>query len=356
MKNKISNLIDNNKQLLLTMSIVIMIGIVGIIVYFTMTNNLITKNYLSDNYSVSYDKSWFITERNNNSITLKHESSTVKIEIIDLLNSNQSIESIVDKTLWTIKDDNPNYKLISNYKTLTTINNYDGYRLLYEDDNNQALVVLGKEGSKLMIASYIAKNDSFDILFDSANYIINNFSILNETFEIERLIDLKLSSVKWNDNPDLNIDEDDTNTYEINNEQYDVKYTLSTNFNNNNMEHNYKCIGLKTGNITASFEIININVYEYLDKNSPNSIFYIMKQYEINDETYDNFKSQTSRIESLKDDYIYKASWKNLLNEEVHEEVHVIYSIDKNHILLAKISSTNAYIPKELVQGIKIIK
>lgn len=353
MKKRITSFIDNNKQLLVTMSFVIIIGIIGIIIYFTMTNNLDTKNYINDYYSFSYDKSWFITERNNNNITLKHENSMVKIKIVEL--TNQSLDSILDKTLWVINEDNSSYKLISKYKTSITMNNYEGYRLLYENDQNQTLVILGKKGNKLMIANYTAKNDSFDILFDSANYIINSFTILNETFSLEKDIDLKLSSIKWNDNSDLNIDEDDTNTYEINNDKYSMKYTLSTSFNSTDNSHNYSLVGLKNGIITAKIEIKNINVYEYLDKDNPNSIYFQMEKYEKEDDKYEKFKSQISRIESLSDNYIYKASWNDTSNN-IYEEVQVIYSIDKNNIFVASIYSTNAYIPKELSYGIKNVK
>lgn len=349
MKKKLVNFIENNKQLCLTTCIVIIIGIIGIIIYFTMTNNLITRNYDSSKYSFSYDKSWFITERSSLSVELKHEKSKMRIEIIE--DRIENLEEFLDKTIWTINSNNSNYKLISKNKILATINNYEGYRLIYEDSDNHALIILAKKGNTLMLATYIASNDSFDLLYDSANYIINSWTIKNETLEIENLIDLKLSNIKWNDNKNLTIDEDDINNYEIDN----VKYTLSTAFISDGKDHEYKCVNLTLGEIKANVFIQNINVYEYLDKTSQNSIYYKIEKY--NDDTiYNSFKSQTSRIESLKDDYIYKASWKIIATEEIHEEVHVIYALDKNHILLIKINSTNAYIPKELVQGIKIVK
>lgn len=349
MKKKLLNFALNNKQLCLTSSIVIIVGIICIIIYFTLTNNLITKNYNSNNFSFSYDKSWFVTSFNSNAVTLKHESNTIDIKIKE--NINETLESILDKTLWTIGKTNENYKLISKYKILATINNYDGYRLIYENDNSHTLLILGKKGDCFFTVTYTASNESFDLLYDSANYIINSLTLKNESFEIDDLVDIKLSNIKWNDNLDLIIDEDEVNNYEINANNYNIKYTLSTSFIP--LKNNYKCDNLKTGSILANVSIKNINTYEYLDKENQDSLYYTMKKYS-DDKTYNSYKSQTSRIESLSDDYIFKASYKK--DNDFYEEVQVILTIDNTHILLVQINSTNAYIPKELVQGIKIIK
>ena len=95
------------------------------------------------------------------------------------------LDEIYDSLLYNIQKQNENYKLLYKEKTEITKNKIEAYKTLFETDNTEAVVYLYKQGDKLVTIIYEADYKYFDILLDSVNNVIYNFSINEEKYNID---------------------------------------------------------------------------------------------------------------------------------------------------------------------------
>lgn len=340
-------------------SIIILLGL-G---YIFFTDNSNEKEYKNTTYSVKYNSIWKVNSSSDKKISLTHKrDSTLNIEIMDISDDYEykSLDNIKDDILYSIEKQNKKYKLIASEKSSVTKNNYEGYKVLYENEDNQVLVVIAKKSNQIIIFTYEATSDYFDILLDSVNSIIYNFKIMEKEYSLSYKLSLDLSNIKWKENDDIKLKKN--KAYEAADYNYLVKYSIPSNFIINDFDSTgqiFKYQDLSSGNISISTSIQNINIYEYLDKENKNkglnlAVDYIKK----NKDTYKNIEENLNKLESKYDSYVYKIAYtqKNEYTKKTYnyEEVYLIYSLDKNHIFIIKIDSTNSAIPKELIDNINI--
>ena len=292
---------------------------------------------------------------------MRDKDSEVNIQIVTLEDEYKYSETdeIVDELLYSIEKQNTSYKLLTKEKDTITKNKYDGYKMLYENGNNQVYVAMGKASDKVLLVTYEATNSYFDILLDSVQNIIYDFKIIDSNFKLSHKIDIKEGSIKWNNDGKLK-DLSDTYDDKIASNNYEVEYAIPKNFKSQFYYTNsgtYEDEGLEKGNISIEVHVNYENIYECLDKDN----IFMYKKYkderEGKDGEYLNFKED---IEETKEKgyvkYIYKNSydWTTEYLNQKCENVYIIYEVDKNHCISFEIVANDVKIPKELIDNIKI--
>lgn len=323
------------------------------------------------NYSFQYDNGWNINKKSSREILLKHKNnkSSLKLEVLYLVSESRyfSVDEIIDEITYNIEKQNSNYILLSKEKDLFTKYKFNGYKILYENGEEQVLILLFKQSDKLVIINYEAPNEVFDILLDSVKNIVYSLSIKEDTFNLSK--DIKTSNDIVNYSKDKEIEEKITGikTYEIANNNYYVSYSIPDVFKISELNTKFNYFNFKdlnNGSIYLTAEIRNINLYEYLDKDNSSSVYQNYKTYR-EKEDYTDFKESLSVLDSKYDSYIYKNFYNSKSislytdadekdNVKKNEKVELIFALNKNHILIITIESNNYNIPKKLIDNIKI--
>lgn len=351
---------------------IVLFGILCLILFniFKSNSNFIDVN--EKNYNLKYDNSWKVKEKNDNYINLSHKSSksTLKIEIISLDKEYKytDIDDLIDEIIYNIGEQNKTYKLISKKKDVFTKYEFKGYKLLYETDTNQVMIMTFKKSDKLIMASFEAENKYFDMLLDSVQNIIYNFNTVDETFELKNSIKTDISEINYSESEDLDKILTDTKEYEIGSNNYKVIYEIPSLFELSSFNTTTNYFNLRKydkAQMTISVNIYNKNVYEYLDKDNFSNVYKNYKSYR-EDKDISDFEEHISELDSkYSDSYIYKNSYKTpaiKYNDKFEavsykrndENVELIYSLNRNHILIITIDSKGGPITKKLLDSINI--
>lgn len=363
MINKIITIIKKYRIVILSCLSVLIVGLLIMFVALKLFDTTDIKEYKNDKYAFKYDTSWKLKEKKDESVKLVHnKDNEINIQIISLKEEYKYLTSddILDELLFNFEKQNSSYKLLSKEKDLITKHKYDGYKLLYENNENQVLVIMGKKADKVLLVTYEATNKYFDILLDSVQNIIYDFQILDNSFDLTYDLSVDTSDINWSKNDEIK-NLDDVSEYEIANKNYLVKYSVPKNFELNSFNSTmsyFNYIGLSNGSITLNATIRNTNIYEYMDKNGGYStLYYSFKNQREGKKNYSDFKEGLQKLNN-KDyvSYVYKNSYKlsNQLGETDYEEVILIYELDSNHILLFEIKANKTKIPKDLIDNIKL--
>ena len=358
MKMKLKKFMEKNKRLLLIICIVILAIIIAISLILIINKinsngkiNIVNQN----NYSLQYDNTWKVKLKEDNQITLEHKKtkSTLNIIIHQLSDDEKykSIDELFDNLLYNIEKQNENYNLLYREKTNITQNNLEGYKILFESENAQAEILTYKQGEKLIVINYEALNEYFDILLDSANCIIDSFSIKEETFDLKTNINIDTTQINYSEQEDVSSMLNGTTDYEIASSNYFVNYTIPSNFKSISFDTTSGYYEFENtpndGTITLNTTILNRNIYEYLDKeDSPN----VYEKYNLN--SYNESKEQLEKVSDDPITYIYKNSY--LTFDKTTENIVIMYELNQNHIFIVEISSNAVGIPKDLVNMIKV--
>lgn len=363
----IKEILKKYKVIIIILSSLIIFSIIFMIIF-----NLINKNnklikYENNQYEVLYDKSWKLSKSNEKNLLFKHEHGKIKIDIISLDNDSSylSIDDFKDELVYNLKTSNKDYKLIKDNSSTIGKNHFNGYELLYENGKSQVLVKLYKNNDKLIVVNYESDNKYFDILLDSAENITYNFNIKDKKYDLESkiLVENKKLSYSKNDNLDKSINKN--KSYEISSNNYIVKYSVPSNFELNSFDSisnyfTYK--DLENIKITMNVSIRNVNIFEYLDKNYISNVYSNYNVWKKSDK-YKDFKELLSKVDNY---YIYKNRYidpKHLTFDKdfnkkyvdrIYENYELIHPINKNHIAVIKLSSTDTKITKKLIDSIKI--
>ena len=315
MKNRIYELLKKYKLAILIAGTIIIIGLIIMIIILTLNNNSSMKEFKNDNYSFTYDNSWKLTKKENTKATLKHnKGSKLDIEIITLEENYKylAINEMIDDLLYDIQNQNTGFKLISKKEDNITKNKYDGYKMLYENGDKQAIVVVGKVSDKLIMFIYEAKNEYFDILLDSVYNIIYDYNVVEEKFDLTHNIKLETSNINYKESSKINSLLEDIEQYETANNNYYVKYSIPSNFKIKTLNSTYgyyKFSSSEDIKIDLTVSILNNNIYEYLDKNIGGNIYSEYSIYQKNDD-YSNYIEQLDKYNDIKyESYIYKNSY-----------------------------------------------
>lgn len=346
------------KKIIIIFIVMIIILFTAILLFIILNNNKtniyeINKN----NFSLKYDNTWKIEKEDETEINFIHKKSgskfNIKINEIEEEFQYKTLDEISDSLLYNIREQNPNYKLIQNEKTVNTKNNFEAYKLLFETDNSQAEICYYKQGNSIVMFTYEAKFEYFDILLDSVNSIINDFVLNEEKFDVKTSINLNTTGINYTEQNDISNLLNNTTDYEIAGSNYLVNYSIPSNFKLtelNTIYGNYNFENLQLGtSINLRTSILNANLYEYLDKeDNPN----LYENYNLN--SYNESNEELDKFGDTPLSYIYKNSY--LSNNKLTENIAIVYELNKNHILIIRISSEGVGIPEELVKMIKINK
>lgn len=347
------------------------VGIISIILFLSFTNNSSIKEFKNNNYSLKYDDTWKIESKKEQSIVLKHnKGSTINIEIVSLTDEYKysTIDEMLDEFLYDVEQQNKDYKLISKKEDSITKNNYDGYKMLYENGDSQAMIVIGKKSDKLMIFTYEATNEYFDILLDSVHNVIYDFDTVEQKFNLSHNLNVETKSIEYVESNEVKELLGKSVQYELASNNYHVKYSVPSGFKSSGVDStrgyfNFK--GLEKGSITISLNIFNKNIYEHLDKEKTTNVYSSFKSYK-DDEDYSKFTESVDKFDSEYESYIYKNSYyydkaikydkdfNSSHYSRLNENIVLMYALDRNHLLLIEIKSSEVGIPKELIDMIKI--
>ena len=372
MRKKINNIYKKYKIAIIIALAIVLVGIVCLILFNVLKSNSKLIALDEKNYSLKYDNSWKIKEKKDNYVSLNHKSSKslLKIEVIDLDKEYKysNIEDLIDEIIYNIGEQNKTYNLITKQKDNFTKYEFKGYKLLYETETEQVMIMTFKKSEKLVVAIYEAQNTYFDILLDSVQNIVYNFNTTDENFELKNSIKTDTSNISFSESEDLDKLLTDSKEYEIGSNNYKVIYEIPSIFELNSFDttSNYFYVNdYEKVQMTISANIYNKNVYEYLDKDNTSNVYKNYKLYREDKDIFD-FEEQLSELDSnYSDSYIYKNSYKTLdtkYNDKLEavsykrtdENVELIYSLNKNHILIITIRSTGSPITEKLLDSIKI--
>lgn len=363
MKNKLKSFFKKYQIAILCCIGVLTIGLLIVFLVISLIGKTTIKEYKNDNYILKYDSNWKIKDPKDDSIRLVYNNdSEINIQIVPLEEEYKyaSSDELLDELLYDLGLQNENYKLLSSEESLITKYKYNGYKLLYEGEDSQALVMMGKQADKVLLITYEASNTYFDILLDSVQNIVYDFQILDDIFETTYELAIETSDIEWSDNDEIdNLDE--TKEYEIAYNNYLVNYAVPVNFKLNSFDStnnafNYE--NLDKGDITLNVNIRNMNIYRYLDENGSYSNLY--RSYSTQREGksgYSNFKEALQKLDGDKLSYIYKNSYdySSEYGDSTYEEVILLYELDKSHVLEFSFKARNTTIPKKLVDSIKLV-
>lgn len=353
----------------------IVVLIVGLLVMFFVfrSSDVEIREFDNKQFSLKYDTTWNIKENKDNKVKLVHNhGGIINIEVILLEEEYKflSIDDLLEELIYNLEKQNSSYKLLSKKKDLITKYRYEGYKLLYENGNNQVLIYVAKNSDKLMFFIYEACNDDFDIMLDSVQNMIYDFKILSDAFNLTYQIELDSKNIDWNKNDEIkNVS---NVSYEIANKNYYVNYSIPESFELNSFNSTYSFFnykGLTKGSIGMTVNVYNQNIYRYVNKDEGYSSLYSYyniyrnpKDNDTNEEdlfksTYYDFKESLQKLDNSDIlGYIYKNSYKSkgYFGESICENVVLVYELDNSHIISFKISGDNSYISKELVDNIKL--
>lgn len=350
---------------------IIIVGFFGIVLFKLIINKSPIKTYENEYYSLKYDTSWCLKQKDNLKLSLNHgKEAKLNIEIITLKDESKysSIEDLIEEIVYNLEKQNSSYKLISKKETTLSKNEFKGYKLLFESENSQVMTSVYKKSDKLIIFNYEAQNEYFDILLDSVQSMIYNLVIKEKTFDLSNKIVLNTGDVSYSSDEELDKLIDKQSTYELAKDNYYVRYSIPSNFELSDFDSKsnyFNFRGQKDKKITISSNIYKYNIFEYLDKDHTVNVY---KHYDLykNKDDYSNFVESLTKLKGPRDAYVYKNSYnynkavtydKNFKKQEFKrkdENVMLIYALDKNHILTIDINATGTAITKKLINNIKI--
>ena len=356
-------IIDKLKKYKLIIIIALIIVIIGTTLIFTLNGKNIDMYAFNNNYyDFNYDKTWQVKDKSDLSVSLNNkDKASLNIELINIDDEYKysDLSDIIDDLLYTINSQNSNYKLISKKEDKVTKLEYSGYKLLYENDESQAMITILKSGDKVVVFNYEALNKYFDILLDSVQNIIYNFALKPEKFELTSNITVNTEEMDYANNISLANKLTDTKDYTMASQNYEVNYSIPSIFKIKDFYSNYGDFEYQDsdGKIKITTGVYKVNMYDYID--SSKTIGTIYSDCSYMKESPDTYKDLKEKISEFKigdySGYIYKISYTYHFIDDRQEEKYIIaVAINKNHMFEVKIEGEGIKIPQKLIEQIKI--
>ncbi len=360
------------KSAVISAIITIFVGICGLFALNLVNSDSSIKTINNDSYFISYDSTWKLTDKKNDIVSFVHDSqSKVIIQISELEDKYKysTIDELFDELIYNIQKQNKDYILISNKKDKVTKFEFDGYKLLFENDKQQVMIILFKKNEKLITIRYEAYTEYFDILLDSSQHIVNNLEIKDEKFNLKNELSIKTKSIEYSKNEKLDSILDKSVSYKIAKNNYLVEYSIPTNFELKSYDSTigYYQLKLDEGIINITMNIYIKNIYEYLNKDEIMNVYRNYSSYH-KDETndYSSFEESISKLDNDYYGYIYRnsyfynkavkydSSFKAKEYKRKDENIELIYALGNNRVLTIKIESTGVALTQKLIDMIKI--
>lgn len=346
-------LLNKYKFLIITAIITLSLILILTSLFFRKNNNSKLLEYKNDNYSFQYDSNWKLEENETETILKNSNKSTISIKYI-LLDDETRYKKLSDMSyqlFYDIQKQNQDYHLLAEDSLKLTKNHYDGYRILLENDEKEVMVSIGKDSEKMFIITYESSSDYFDILLDSAESIIEQFTLMEEIFEISSKVNINMEPISWPNNS-LLASNSGTIEDEIADYNYIVKSKLPAKLQLTSMDsrrHNYRYLGLDNQSINVSTKISPKDIYSYLEDDSTYSIYNSYKN-----DSASQFKEYLEESPSKDyNRYIYKNTYTR--DNYRYENILLIYEINRNHTFIIEISARDIEIPKEWIEPIEIV-
>ncbi len=152
--------------------IVLILSLLIVILYFN-SKKVELKNYQNDYYKIKYDTTWNLK---NDKLEHKKSKSRIKVnyKVLDQSYIDIELKDIINDLLYSIEKQNKDYEKIMQKKI---DNPYEGYQVLYEDNDVQSLVTIYKKDNVLLFITFNADSEYFDILIDNVETILNSVEI-----------------------------------------------------------------------------------------------------------------------------------------------------------------------------------
>lgn len=152
--------------------IVLILSLLIVILYFN-SKKVEIKNYQNDYYKIKYDTTWNLK---NDKLEHKKSKSRIKVnyKVLDQSYIDIELKDIINDLLYSIEKQNKDYEKIMQKKI---DNPYEGYQVLYEDNDVQSLVTIYKKDNVLLFITFNADSEYFDILIDNVETILNSVEI-----------------------------------------------------------------------------------------------------------------------------------------------------------------------------------
>lgn len=152
--------------------IVLILSLLIVILYFN-SKKVEIKNYQNDYYKIKYDTTWNLK---NNKLEHKKSKSRIKVnyKVLDQSYIDIELKDIINDLLYSIEKQNKDYEKIMQKKI---DNPYEGYQVLYEDNDVQSLVTIYKKDNVLLFITFNADSEYFDILIDNVETVLNSVEI-----------------------------------------------------------------------------------------------------------------------------------------------------------------------------------
>ena len=352
-----------DKKILIIIAIIILL-LLAYLLFFK--KGLKMKEYSNDNYQVMYENSWSIKTKEDDYLVLSHKKGDITFRIINLEGENlyKDIDGLIESVRFEIESDNKDYKLVSMERAEITVNCHDGYNLFYKDVDKEVKVSVYKDGNRLVLFSFEAEKEDYDLLLYSANNIIYNFTLLDKDYALGDTLDIKTSKVSFDkSNEYQSLDTKDT--YEIADVHYYVQFEVpkiykQSSINSKYLSFKYESFGDSKMSSTIDVHIYKKNLFRYLVDRGEYDYYSIFSSYKSVRDKKD-FKEALDYYDKENNIFIYKNSYKDerILDKsqfDDYETAIIVYPLNKNHIVCIKIDNRNVPITKEVVDSVKILK
>ena len=300
--------------MILSAVVAFLIG-VGFLIYYYGYKAPSIKKIENEYYSLQYDSTWRLVHKKKNKTMLQHNSgSLITFQIVELADEYRylSIDEIVDEILYNIQKQNNSYHLLFQEKDEITKYYFDGYKLLYENDDRQVMIYVYKKSNQLISVKYEAKSHYFDMLLDSVNTIVYNLNVKDKNFSLNNTIQLDTTGIQYSTNKKLDELLKNRNSYEIAKNNYYVKYSIPSNFALNSIDSTNGSFDLKINDdrISLKVDVYRQNIFEYLDKENSTNVYKNYESYhKENDDRYSDFEESLTTFKSKYNSYIYHNSY-----------------------------------------------
>lgn len=351
--------IDNNFKKIIIISIVIVILLLCTLVYLVAKSNTKTKTFENDTMTFKYDTNWNLYKSDVENVSLKHSKLSefsIQIKILEDSKKYESLDSLINDIEYSITNENNTYSLIEKEKTTITNKNLNAYKILYEKENKQVLVIVTKIEDKIIVFTYLSNSNYYDVLLDSAYSIVHSFEVKKEQIILNTKVEEDtITNISWSGDIKVN----NTKEYFISKNQYLVNYKLPSQFILSSFDSEYGYFTYRDDNksysISTAIKLYNIYEWKTLDKAG-------LIQSEINYIKKNNLdvKVEISKNELYKGSYIYRITYNyedNFSNEKIPcESVYIVYPLDYMKVFEIKIESRRSGVSSEMIKNINITK
>ena len=174
-------ILERKKKLLKNIAILFLVSIILLVLWIVIfKNGAFDKGFKKEYISFKYDSTWKVNKSSDNSVSLTHDTKSIidiKVTMLTSNHLNSDIENIKEEVRFDIEKQNVGYNLLKQEKKYFSKEKYEGYKLLYEDGDAQALVVVLRNDNYLCVINFTSNNNYFDILLDSFQLILGSIEI-----------------------------------------------------------------------------------------------------------------------------------------------------------------------------------